>query len=122
MFTFLHSFPTIMGTHVRTRRREVERGDEHTHTCRYRTTRRPDSYCLLFLRAPPPCPPFLLLHFIGMPSIKDGRPCAHPRCPNKYRDVKEGNAYATVNDWAGWVKKGVPRIASGPARKAGSLY
>ena len=36
-----------------------------------------------------------------MPSLRDGHPCAHPACSNKYRDVKEGGDYATVNDWAG---------------------
>ena len=114
MFTFLYSFPTITGTCARTRRREVGGGDAHTHTCRCRTTHRPDSPCSLFFRVLPLFPPFLPLHITGMPSTYDGRPCAHPRCPNKFRDVKEGTARATVNDWAGWVKKGVPRVGTCP--------
>ena len=94
-----------MGTHVRTRRREVGGGDAHTQTGRCRTTRRPDSHCFLFLRAPPLFPPFLPLHCAGMPKINDGQRCAHPACSKQYRDVKVGNDYATVNDWAGKGKR-----------------
>ena len=90
-----------MGTHVRTRRREVGGGDEHTHTCRCRTTRRPGSCCLLFPRAPPLFPLLLPFYFAGAPTIKDGQPCARPACSNKHRDVKEGGDHATVNDRAG---------------------
>ena len=84
---------------------EVGGGDAHTHTCRYRTIRRPESCCLLFLRAPPLFPLLLPLHVAGMPAIKDGQRCAHPACSKQYRDVKVGNDYATVNDWAGKGKR-----------------
>ena len=30
--------------------------------------------------------------------VKDCQQCAHPACPRRYRDVKVGNDYATVND------------------------
>ena len=47
-----------------------------------------------------------------MPSIYDGRACAHPRCRNKFRDVKEGNNYATLNDWQGSNTR--PRMSTCP--------
>ena len=103
-----------MGTHVRTRRREVGGGDAHTQTYRHRTTRRPDSHCLLFLRAPPLFRPFLPIHFTGMPVIHDGHPCAHPLCAKRFRDVKLGTQYATVNDWAGSTGRKQPRISTCP--------
>jgi hypothetical protein len=49
-----------------------------------------------------------------MPAINDGRPCAHPLCTNRFRDVKEGSQHATVNDWAGSTSRKQPRTSTCP--------
>jgi hypothetical protein len=96
--------PFFCNHHGNTRTHETEGGGRggrtHAHLS-VRTTRRPDSHCLLFLRAPPPFPPVLALHVAGMPATRGPQPCAHPLCAQRFRDVKEGEGHATVNDWAG---------------------
>jgi hypothetical protein len=99
--------PFFFNHHGNTRTHEAEGGGRGRRTHAHLSV--PDHapawlLLLAFPSRPPPLflfPPFLPLHIAGAPAIKDGRPCAHPLCTNRLRDVKEGTQHATVNDWGG---------------------